>query len=102
MITNLGDDNDAGVGILVHARWTQSMCNIHLISNRMMVVDVSVKQYSIRIAAVYMHYDNTIATLALIHMMSSRHCSRQHSGLSKLLLLESKSTLALMLAHAKI
>ena len=46
MITNLGDYNGAGVGILVHAQWTQSIRKMHLISNRVMVVDVSIQQSS--------------------------------------------------------
>ena len=54
LITNFGDCNSAGVGILVHARWTRYIRKVHLVSDRVMAIDVSIAHYSARIAAVYM------------------------------------------------
>ena len=53
LITNLGDCNSAGVGILVHARWTRCIRKVHMVSDRVMAIDVSIAQYSVRIRAVY-------------------------------------------------
>ena len=52
-MTSLGDFVHAGVGILIHARWTSSVTKFCRISDRLLYVDVKLHGKLYKILAIY-------------------------------------------------
>ena len=62
LITNLQEDTHAGVGILIHARWSAYIVNIGRISGRLMFIDMKIGTHRLRYIAIYVpHSGYTVA-----------------------------------------
>ena len=53
LVTSLGDFVHAGVGILIHARWTSDVTTFCRVSDRLLYVDVKLHGKGYRILAIY-------------------------------------------------
>ena len=74
LYTHLCDNYSAGVGILVHEKHVKSSQRVHVISDRVLALDIVVNKISIRVVAVYMphcgysveHFEDTFDQLRYV------------------------------------
>ena len=70
---------NAGVGILVHSRWTRCTKKVHIIRDWILGIDISFGALKTKVVSVYMPHDGFNWQKGLMFITNCRCCLHQFS-----------------------